>query len=67
MADDDADQVEIARITIVKSFDDRADGGAAVVTTYSDNLALIDALGMLAFATQMTVRTYLGDDREDES
>lgn len=62
MTDEDGDQVEMARITIVKTFDDQADGGMAVTTTYSENLALIDALGMLAFATQMTVRTYLDDD-----
>lgn len=63
MADDDVDEgVEIARITIVKSFNDAADGGFMVATTYSEGLALVDALGMLAFSTQMTVREYLGDD-----
>jgi hypothetical protein len=56
--------VEIARIVIIKTFDDTADGGSAIFTCYSDGLALTDALGMLAFAQAMTVRDYLGDDDE---
>jgi len=60
------DPVEIARITIVKTYDDDADGGEAIFTAYSENLSLVDALGMLAFAQAMTVRQYLGDDPEDE-
>lgn len=63
--DTDADPpqgVEVARITIVKTFDADADGGAAVWTTYSDGLTLIDALGMLAFAQATTFHNYRGDE-----
>lgn len=58
--------VEVARITIVKTFDDDAEGGAAIYTSYSENLPLVDALGMLAFSQAMTVRDYLGDDDDDD-
>lgn len=57
--------VELARITIVKTYDDDADGGEAIITTYSDSLGLADALGMLAFASAMTVRDYLDDADTD--
>ncbi len=55
---------EVARITIVKAFDDAAEGGEAITTTYSDHLSLVDALGMLAFAQATTVRTYLDEDED---
>lgn len=56
---------EIARITIIKSFDDDADGGEAVLTQYSDGLSLVDALGMLAFAQATTLDTYMNDEDDD--
>lgn len=55
--------VEVARITIVKTFDDNADGGMACFVGYSDDLSLIDALGMVAFAQATTLDTYTEDDR----
>lgn len=54
--------VELARITIVKRYDDAADGGEAVITTYSEGLSLLDALGMLAFAQATTLSDYLDDE-----
>ena len=59
---DVGDGVEIARVTIVKTFDDNAEGGAAIWVGYSDGLGLADALGMIAFAQAMTPRTYLDED-----
>ncbi len=61
-----SEPVELARITIVKTYDDNADGGEAITTTYSEHLGLADALGMLAFSQAMTVRHYLGDDEPDD-
>jgi hypothetical protein len=52
---------QIGRILIVKAFDDDADGGEAVTTSYSAGLSLVDALGMLAFATWSTPDTYMKD------
>ena len=49
---------EVARITIVKYFDDNAADGEAVYARYSDGLSLLDALGMLAFTTATTPDTY---------
>lgn len=49
---------EVARIVIVKTFDDLAPGGEAVAAAYSDGLSLLDALGMLAFTTATTPDTY---------
>jgi hypothetical protein len=60
-----SEPVELARITIVKRYDDDADGGEAIVTTYSDGLSLVDALGMLAFAQATTLPTYLDDDEQE--
>ena len=59
--------VEVARITIVKTFDDNMPGGSGVFTHYSEGLSLLDALGMLAFATATTPDTYdcTCDDQED--
>jgi hypothetical protein len=56
------DSIEVARITITKTFTDEVEGGSAIFTSYSDGLGLADALGMLAFSQVMTVREYLGDD-----
>lgn len=56
---------EVARVVIVKTFDDDADGGEAIVTTYSEGLSLVDALGMLAFSTWATPSTYIDDEGED--
>ena len=56
---------EIARITIVKTFDDDADGGEAIVTEYSEGLSLVDALGMLAFAQATTFDTYVQQADDD--
>jgi len=51
--------MEIARITIVKSlFED----DVVIRTLRSDDLPLVDALGMLAFSQAMIVRDYLGED-----
>lgn len=58
-------ETELARITIVKTFNDDADGGEAIQTTYSEGLSLVDALGMLAFAQATTFPTYAGDDDTD--
>ena len=57
---------EIARITIAKTFDQDADGGEAIVTSYSDGLSLVDALGMLAFAQATTFDTYVNDAEDDD-
>lgn len=54
--------VEVARITIVKTFDDNSDGGVGCFIGYSDSLSLIDALGMVAFAQATTLNTYMEDD-----
>ena len=57
--------IEVARITIVKTFDDNAEGGAAVFVNYGGDLALVDALGMLAFAQATAFDTYANEeDRE---
>lgn len=56
--------VEVARITIVKTFDDNADGGMGCWVGYSDDLSLIDALGMVAFAQATTLGNYMDDDEE---
>ena len=53
--------IEVARITIVKTFTDDAEGGAGVFMSYSDDLGLLDALGMLAFA-QATAPGDFGAD-----
>lgn len=53
-----AEPVEVARITIVKTFDEDADGGVACEVSYSDDLTLLDALGLLAFATTTTPDNY---------
>jgi hypothetical protein len=59
--------LEIARITIVKRFDDQADGGDTIHTTYSDGLGLADALGMLAFAQATTAHDYLHHTLDDDN
>ena len=56
--------VEVARITIVKTFDDQAEGGMACTVAYSDDLGMLDALGMLAFATATTPDTFGMTDEE---
>lgn len=62
MAPDVGDGIEVARLTIIKTFDDHADGGAAIRASWSDGLALADALGMLAFAEHTIVRAVLDGD-----
>lgn len=62
-APDVGNGIEMARITIVKTFDDDAEGGAGIWTSYSDGLGLADALGMLAYSQATTFRTYMGDDQ----
>lgn len=59
--------VEVARITIVKTFDDTAEGGMACEVGYSDQLCLLDALGMLAYATHVTPETYNADAEGDRT
>lgn len=60
------DTLEIARITIVKVFDDESDGGTAILTKFSDSLPLLDALGMLTFAQAAVTREYFFDDEDDD-
>ena len=59
--------VEIARITIVKTFDDDAPGGSAVWTTYSDGLTLLDAMGMIAWALAVVYKDYGTPGDEDDA
>lgn len=40
-----------AQITITKYLDDNVDGGVAVQVDYSEDLPLIEAMGLLTFAT----------------
>ncbi len=63
-----SEPIEVARITITKHFNDQAEGGASIGVEYSEDLALVDALGMLAFAQWSTPRVYLdaGDEDDDE-
>lgn len=61
-----ADGPEIARITIVETFADEAEGGSAITIVYSDGLGLADALGMLAFAQATTAHEFLHDATGDD-
>lgn len=53
---------EVARIEIVKRFNDDAEGGMSVHVTYGDDLTLLDALGMLAFAQATAFDTYTNEE-----
>lgn len=59
--------IEVARITIVKTFDDEAEGSMAVWTTSSQGLSLIDAMGMLAFSSGVVYRDFGPDSPDDDS
>jgi hypothetical protein len=61
-----SEPIEVARVTITKHFNDDADGGTSVSVSYSADLPLIDALGMLAFAQWVTPREYLAAAEEEE-
>jgi hypothetical protein len=52
-------EYEAARITIVKVV---TDDDVQVRTDWTDDLALIDALGMLRFSEDTVIRAFMGGD-----
>lgn len=62
---DEDDRIILAQITITKYLDDTIEGGVAVETDYSDGLPLIEALGLLTFATLSVPEDYYGDEADD--
>jgi hypothetical protein len=63
--DSDADAprgIEVSRVTIVKTFDNDAEGGAGCWITYSEGLSMIDAVGMISFALIQVKDDYMGQE-----
>lgn len=59
------DSIEVAKITITKYFDERAQGGAACHIEYSEGLSLIDALGMISWVDKFVVDDYTSKNDEE--
>ena len=53
------ERYEVARITIVKYLQD---DDVRISTEYSEDLALIDALGMLRLSEDTVIRDFMEDD-----
>lgn len=65
MADEPA--VIVSRIVIERSLSDEGDLIAVTATDEVDEeLALVDALGLLRFAEDSLIRQFMGEDEEDE-
>ena len=61
----DRHAVEVAKITITKYIDPTAQGGMSIYVDYGTGLALVDALGMIAFAQGTAFDVYMEDDDDD--
>jgi hypothetical protein len=53
-----SESFEVARITVTKVIED---DDVRVYTEWSDDLALVDALGMLRFAEDSVIRDFMGE------
>ncbi len=58
------ERMVVAQITITKYLDDTVEGGVAVQAEYSEELTIIEAMGLLAFATLTIQEDYdaMSDD-----
>lgn len=63
----DPNASELGRITIVKAFTEDSDGGVAIFSNYSGDIALVDALGMLEFTKLFILDEYQQAQRGGES
>lgn len=62
------DRMVLAQITITKYLDEDVEGGVGLEVEYSDELPLIEAMGLLTFATlgvQADYETFETVDEDD--
>lgn len=63
---DNDDRLVLAQITITKYLDETIDGGVGIETDYSDDLPMIEAMGLIAFVAQNVQGDYQEMFDEDE-